>query len=260
LLATAAVAAAALPPPSPASAAAAADAAQQQDGGAGPASEAPPSSYYADERQAYRLLPPPGWELRQKAGADALWEDPARRSSSLGVTVSPVRVASLAAFGPLGAVGERLLGAERAKESTLSVAMLSQAERVSPAAGSSSASPPSGEGSEGSGSGGGGAATAPPPAVVRYYCYEYDLESTRGRKRILNVVTIAGSRLYIVNGQVKCGKAAAAAAAEEGGEARAGAGAEEAAAACVLDDGAAGALAELRASAASFEVVLRPKS
>jgi hypothetical protein len=37
------------------------------------------------------------------------------------------------------------------------------------------------------------------------YEYEYDLDSTRGRKRILNVVTIHDSRLYIVNAQCKCG-------------------------------------------------------
>ena len=38
------------------------------------------------------------------------------------------------------------------------------------------------------------------------YEYEYELSSTRGRKRILNVVCISDSRLFIVNGQVKCNK------------------------------------------------------
>lgn len=36
------------------------------------------------------------------------------------------------------------------------------------------------------------------------YTFEYDLNSTRGRKRILNLVTISKARLYIVNGQCKC--------------------------------------------------------
>lgn len=36
------------------------------------------------------------------------------------------------------------------------------------------------------------------------YSFEYDLNSTRGRKRILNLVTISKARLYIVNGQCKC--------------------------------------------------------
>jgi hypothetical protein len=38
------------------------------------------------------------------------------------------------------------------------------------------------------------------------YVYEYDLDSTRGRKRILNTVTITGSRLYILNAMYKCEK------------------------------------------------------
>jgi hypothetical protein len=49
------------------------------------------------------------------AGADVLFEDPARRSTSVGVTVSPVRVASIEQFGDLQAVGKRLLDAERKK-------------------------------------------------------------------------------------------------------------------------------------------------
>lgn len=40
------------------------------------------------------------------------------------------------------------------------------------------------------------------------YDIEYDLDSTRGRKRILNTVTIFDSKLYILNGQYKCAKEA----------------------------------------------------
>jgi endo-alpha-1,4-polygalactosaminidase (GH114 family) len=36
------------------------------------------------------------------------------------------------------------------------------------------------------------------------YSFEYELDSTRGRKRIMNVVTISKARLYILNGQCKC--------------------------------------------------------
>jgi hypothetical protein len=124
----------------------------------------PPSTtspYYADDRQAYRIIPPANWELKQKAGADALWEDPARRSSSLGVTVAPVRVPSLAAFGPLDAVGARLLDAERRKESTKSVTMLRQEERGV-------------RGVQGAEGGGGAAASSSPSSSpsppVSYYC------------------------------------------------------------------------------------------
>lgn len=38
------------------------------------------------------------------------------------------------------------------------------------------------------------------------YDFEYDLDSTRGRKRILNTVTIYRSKLYILNAQYKCEK------------------------------------------------------
>ena len=53
--------------------------------------------------------------LAGKAGADVLFVDPARKSSTLGVTVSPVRVDSLDAFGNLDSIAARLLQAERAK-------------------------------------------------------------------------------------------------------------------------------------------------
>lgn len=39
---------------------------------------------------------------------------------------------------------------------------------------------------------------------VTVYDYEYELDSTRGRKRILSTVAIANRKLYIVNGTAKC--------------------------------------------------------
>lgn len=48
-------------------------------------------------------------------GADVLFEDPSRRSTSVGITVNPVKVVSLEQFGRLGEVGEKLLAAERNK-------------------------------------------------------------------------------------------------------------------------------------------------
>jgi hypothetical protein len=42
-------------------------------------------------------------------------QDPAQRSTNVGVTVSPVRIPSLEKFGDVAGVGERLLAAERAK-------------------------------------------------------------------------------------------------------------------------------------------------
>ena len=43
-------------------------------------------------------------------------------------------------------------------------------------------------------------------AGATLYAYEYNLDSTRGQKRILNTVTITGSKLYILNAQYKCAK------------------------------------------------------
>ncbi len=40
------------------------------------------------------------------------------------------------------------------------------------------------------------------------YFYEYELDSTRGRKRVLDAVSIFSSKLYILSATAKCGKEA----------------------------------------------------
>ena len=60
----------------------------------------------------------------------------------------------------------------------------------------------------------GGGSEAQP---VSFYDFEYELDSTRGRKRVLDTVTIAARRLYIVNATLSCGKEAC----DAGAEARA---------------------------------------
>jgi hypothetical protein len=141
----------------------------------------PPPSLAADElvpfsspNGAYSLLRPAGWEQKSKMGADVLFDGPSGSRASLGVTVLPVRVPSLEAFGSLDDVGEKLLAAEREKESTLGVAMVSAAARTAP--------------------------------FGTVYDFVYELDSTRGRKQLVNAVTIVDSKLYIVNGAVGCGK------------------------------------------------------
>ncbi|KAG2501632.1 hypothetical protein HYH03_000137 [Edaphochlamys debaryana] len=132
-------------------------------------------SEYSNTQQRYRLMVPAAWDVKGKAGADVLFEDPARRSTSVGVTVNPVKVSSIEQFGGLDDVGAKLLNAERSKESTLDVSLVSSATRT-------------------------GATGA------TLYEYEYELDSTRGRKRILNTVTIFNSKLYILNAAFKCEK------------------------------------------------------
>ena len=131
---------------------------------------------YISESQGYSLTHPASWEEQSKAGADVLFRDPDSKGTTLGVTVFPVTVRELDKFGTIGEVGEKLLGAERAKESTLGVEMLTQEQRST--------------------------------EFGTVYDFVYELESTRGRKRIVNTVAIVNSKLYIVNGVVGCGKEA----------------------------------------------------
>jgi hypothetical protein len=122
----------------------------------------------------YALARPAAWERADKPGADALFRDPGAHVDNVGVTVLPVRVASLAEFGSLADAGRRLLAAERAKDGYLSAEMLSQVERAA-------------------------------PGGVRIYDFEYKLSTTRIRKVVLASVAIACGRLFILNGQAGCG-------------------------------------------------------
>ncbi|KAL4519929.1 hypothetical protein Ndes2526B_g01515 [Nannochloris sp. 'desiccata'] len=135
----------------------------------------PDFTTYANPAQNYSFQRPESWEQVEKAGADVLFRDPIKKSSTLGMTVLPVMVPTLDTFGSLEVVAEKLVAAEKAKESTLSVKMLSQQQRETPLA----------------------------SAV---YDFVYEVDSTRGRKQIVNCVAIVRSKLYILNGNVSCGK------------------------------------------------------
>jgi hypothetical protein len=130
---------------------------------------------YSNPAQKYSFQRPESWEQVDKAGADVLFRDPLKKSSTLGMTVLPVMVPTLEKFGSLESVAEKLIAAEKAKESTLSVEMLNQNQRETPFA----------------------------SAV---YDFVYEVDSTRGRKQIVNCVAIVESKLYILNGSVSCGK------------------------------------------------------
>jgi PsbP len=133
---------------------------------------------YSSPSQNYSFQRPESWEQVDKAGADVLFRDPSKKSSTLGMTVLPVMVPTLDKFGSLDIVAEKLIAAEKAKESTLSVEMRSQKQRETPFA----------------------------SAV---YDFVYEVDSTRGRKIIVNCVAIVNSKLYILNGNVSCGKGVA---------------------------------------------------
>ncbi|CAG9460546.1 unnamed protein product [Pedinophyceae sp. YPF-701] len=125
--------------------------------------------------KGYTIEVPEGWEIKDKAGADILLVNPSRSSTTVGVTVSPVRINTLKSFGTTDEVGERLIAAERAKDGTLGAELLSSGSRQ--------------------GTGG-----------VPVYDYTYAVDSTRGLKRISTTVTIADRKLFIANGQFKCDK------------------------------------------------------
>jgi hypothetical protein len=133
---------------------------------------------FSNPAQNYSFQRPESWEQVDKAGADVLFRDPSKKSSTLGMTVLPVMVPTLDKFGSLDVVAEKLLAAEKAKESTLSVEMLTQTQSETPFA----------------------------SAV---YDFVYEVDSTRGRKIIVNCVSIVNSKLYILNGNVSCGKGVA---------------------------------------------------
>ena len=134
-------------------------------GAAAAAPEVDPVGTVTFQGSGYSLSLPASYERKGKAGADVLFEDPTRRSTSVGVSVSPVRVKDLEAFGTLDFVVGRLLEVEKAKESTLSVDLVAKGVRSQPGAGA-------GDGGD----------------KVAYYDIEYLIDTTRGKKRIFNTV------------------------------------------------------------------------
>lgn len=130
---------------------------------------------YEDQAKGYRLAKPCRFEHIRKAGADAYFRDPENHGFAIGVTILPVSISSLQNFRTLQESGERLLNAERGKESTINVTMLSEKEYD--------------------------------VDNVDYYYFEYELESTRGTKKIASTVSIFNKNLWIVNGTIPCNKA-----------------------------------------------------
>lgn len=135
-------------------------------------------TFFTDDKNLFCLAYPEGWEVVNKAGATLLLRDPAEKYSQIGVTVSPVKISSLSEFGSVHEIGEKLLRAEAAKESTVpgGVTLISESQRE-------------------------GASSA-----ATFYDYDYRLVTTHGNKRVLNSVAVENNTLYIMNAQVyeKC--------------------------------------------------------
>ena len=110
-----------------------------------------------------------------KAGAAVLLRDREHHSNTIGVTVSPVRIATLAEFGDVSQIGDKLLATERGKDSTVpgGVRLLSESSRTGGASG----------------------------AV--FYDYDYTLITTHGNKRVFCSVGVRDNTLFILNAMYK---------------------------------------------------------
>ncbi|KAE9608673.1 putative PsbP family protein [Lupinus albus] len=124
---------------------------------------------YTDSKEGFTLLIPSSWTKVDKAGATALFQEANMGSNNIGVVVNPIRLATLGDFGSPQFVADKLLQAERRKESTQDAEVITVAER-------------SGEGG------------------LQIYEFEYTLDSTRGgMKRIFSAAFVASKKLYLLN-------------------------------------------------------------
>ena len=120
----------------------------------------------------YSIEYPSSWEVSSKAGADVLFKG---TGVNLGVTILPVRISHVEEYGTVDQVAEKIVQTERAKDGTLRAEMIN--------AGSVEI---------------GNGTTA--------YDYDYEVQSTRGTKRIISRVCIRDKQLFVVNGTISCGK------------------------------------------------------
>ncbi|KAI8030953.1 hypothetical protein LOK49_LG01G02560 [Camellia lanceoleosa] len=124
---------------------------------------------YTDPKEGFTLLTPPSWIKVDKAGATVLFEEPNKGANNVGVVVNPVRLTKLEEFGSPQFVADKLVQAERRKESTKDAEVIAVSER--------------------SGKGG-----------LQVYEFEYKVDSTRGGlKRIFSAAFVASKKLYILN-------------------------------------------------------------
>ncbi|KAL7101947.1 hypothetical protein ACP275_08G088100 [Erythranthe tilingii] len=124
---------------------------------------------YTDSVQGFTLLVPSSWIKVDKAGATALFEDENKKANNAGVVVSPIKISSLGEFGTPQFVADKLIQAERRKESTKEAEVISVSER--------------------SGDGG-----------IQVYEFEYKVDSTRGGlKRVFSAAFVTSKKLYLLN-------------------------------------------------------------
>ncbi|XP_073014111.1 psbP domain-containing protein 2, chloroplastic-like [Typha latifolia] len=124
---------------------------------------------YTDQSEGFTLLKPASWRKVEKAGATALFEEEGKGINNIGIVVSPVRLSSLRDFGTPEFVADKLIQAERRKESTKDANVLGVAERWC-------------------------------QNGFPVYEIEYRVDSSRGgMKRIFSAAFVASNKLYLLN-------------------------------------------------------------
>ncbi|XP_062093521.1 psbP domain-containing protein 2, chloroplastic [Humulus lupulus] len=125
---------------------------------------------YIDSKEGFTLLRPSSWIKVEKAGATILFEEADKGSTNnVGVLVNPIRLNALTEFGSPEFVVDKLIHAERRKESTKEAEVIAVAQRL--------------------GQGG-----------SQVYEFEYKVDSTRGgMKRVFSAAFVASKKLYLLN-------------------------------------------------------------
>ncbi|XP_034900669.1 psbP domain-containing protein 2, chloroplastic-like [Populus alba] len=124
---------------------------------------------YTDSNEGFTLRRPSSYVQVDKAGATVLFEEANKESNNIGVVVTPVRLTSLGEFGSPQFVADKLIQAEKKRESTKDAEVISVAER--------------------SGHGG-----------LQVYEFEYKVDSTRGgMKMIFSAAFVSSKKLYLLN-------------------------------------------------------------
>lgn len=136
------------------------------------------SHVYTDNVRMFRLSYPYGWEQVSKSGAALLLRDPKDKSTQIGVTVTPIKILSLSAFGTLHEIGEKLIKAEESKDTSVpgGALLIREHERIGTLSG------------------------------LTFYDYEYQLTTTHGTKRVISSVVVENSNLFIMNVQTLRGQ------------------------------------------------------
>ncbi|KAL2941823.1 PsbP domain-containing protein 2 chloroplastic [Bienertia sinuspersici] len=124
---------------------------------------------YIDSKEGFTLLKPSSYIKVDKAGATVLFEEQNKGTNNVGVVVNPVKLTSLTDFGTPQFVADKLIQAEKRKESTKDAEVIGVTERT---------------GLDG----------------LPVYEFEYVVDSTRGgMKRIFSAAFVSRKKLYLLN-------------------------------------------------------------